>query len=162
MIYRGHTGRMKKVISALALGVSLVAASAGAVSASPETSLASWYRTWWNQASAYMLETIEGLKYDEFTGDYTTFDRVCQHVLLPQALSDGVKPPPAVSVHGPWTHVLNAITTIGENSTKNGEGYFSFQGKYGFWYELDVIQVNLQAMDAASKALGVTPPPLND
>jgi hypothetical protein len=85
---------MSKLLSSLALGLSLVAASATAVSASLETSLLSWYRTWWDQASAYMLETIEGLKYDEFTGDYTTFDRVCQRVLLPQALADGVKPRP--------------------------------------------------------------------
>ena len=64
----GTWERMRKVLSSLALGLSLVAASATAVSASPERSLLSWYRTRWDQTSEYMLETIEGLKYDEFRG----------------------------------------------------------------------------------------------
>lgn len=66
------------------------------------------------------------------------------------------------AVQKPWGNVLDAITTIGENSLKNGVGYFSFRGKYGFWYELDVVQANLQAMDAATKALGISLPPLGD
>jgi hypothetical protein len=66
------------------------------------------------------------------------------------------------SVQKPWGNVLDAITTIGENCTKIGDYYFRVAGAYGFWDELDVIQTNLAAMDAATKALGVSLPPLSD
>jgi hypothetical protein len=108
-----------------------------------------------------MLAIIEELKYNVLQ-DNSPASEDCTG-LEAISLVAGMHPAPAASAQEPWVNVQNAVATIGGNCTKIGADYF-FQagGRYGFWHELDVMQANLEAMDAATRALGVSLPPLSD